>query len=70
MYLIQNKYATSVDIFHCQSPKNLCFVSVSIESYLAGLFWLWLDADEDIQLLHNCCDTLGLHLNVLFNVKH
>ena len=38
--------------------------------YLAGLFWLGLDTDEDVQLFHQGCDTLGLHLYILFNVKH
>ena len=47
-----------------------CRASVILPSYLAGLFWLRFDADEDIQLLHERRDTLGLHLNVLFNVKH
>lgn len=39
-------------------------------AYLAGLFGLWFDADEDVQLLHECCDALRLHFDVLFNVEH
>lgn len=50
--------------------KTFRAVHVRVMSYLTGLFWLWFDADEDIQLLHECCDTLGLHFNVFFNIKH
>lgn len=48
--------------------RRVC-VSVCV-SYLAGLFRLWFDADEDVKLLHERCDALRLHFNVLFNVEH
>lgn len=35
-----------------KSSKTLHAVGLSLVTYLAGLFWLWFDTDEDIQLLH------------------
>lgn len=39
-------------------------------SYLAGLLGLRFDADEDVELLHERCDVLRLHFDVLLNVEH
>lgn len=57
-------------LFFLKLRRTRVFRNRPWASYLTGLFWLWFDADENIQLLHQHRDALRIHLNVLLNVKH